>query len=81
MKNLVLEDDEVKLLAQLIAGLQVPRSIGGLLGAAIEPYDALRSRFRCFGWQTAEEVEKCLRWDGKGVGAVLAQLDDNQEAK
>jgi hypothetical protein len=51
-------------LAELIAGLQVPRSVPVCLGAGVEPYDELRRMFKCFGWQTAKEVERnILNWE------------------
>lgn len=54
-----------KTLAALMAGLQVPRSLSAL-GVGQQPYDELRSLFRCAGWQTAEEIERdILRWEKK----------------
>jgi len=52
-------------LAELLAGLQVPRSIC-VLGKGEAPYDELRRMFNCFGWQTEKEIEKnILNWDRK----------------
>ena len=45
----------VKLLAELMAGLSVPGSMG-LLGAADEPWRVLRDRWDLFGYPTAEEI-------------------------
>lgn len=52
-------------LAELLAGLQVPRSLVGnpsfILGAALESYDRLLHRDRGFGWRTAGDFVDMLR--------------------
>lgn len=49
-------------LAELLAGLQVPRSIDGtmMLGAGCKAFDRLNHRAR-FGWKTTEDFETMLR--------------------
>lgn len=49
-----------RLLAELIAGLSVPRSLGPILGAAIEPLDQLRDYLHLFGYPDADDVEKAI---------------------
>lgn len=55
--------DPIPDLAKILAGLQVARSISGghVLGAAREPYDALRHELGLFGWPDAAEHEQRLR--------------------
>ena len=50
----------VRTLAELLAGLQVPASIGGpeMLGEGYEPWRILFDRFNSFGWITADELEQ-----------------------
>lgn len=50
-------------MAQVLAGLNVPLSIDGgrMLGAARDPFIALRGELNMFGYQTAEEVEVEMR--------------------
>ena len=54
--------DTIRLLAEIIANTSAQRSMG-LLGAAQEPWDALRSHdyLNLFGYSTVEEVEEALR--------------------
>jgi hypothetical protein len=47
-------DERVQALAELLAGLQVPLSIG-ILGAAQEPYRRLLNDVPGFGWRTADD--------------------------
>lgn len=47
-------------LGAIIAGLQVPMSIGLPLGTAIDPYHRLRARIGLFGYLTAEECTEAL---------------------
>ena len=57
-------DDIVTEISKLIAGLQVPVSLGmgrdGILGTAYEPWLALWEQVGG-GWKNAEEVENSLR--------------------
>lgn len=53
-------DEALDDLAELLAGLQVPLSLGhGLLGAADEPYRRLLGELG-FGWRDAEEFRAGL---------------------
>jgi hypothetical protein len=52
----------VTLLAELLSGLQAPRSPGkGFLGTGTESLDKLRIELHLFGWMTPEEIEPKLR--------------------
>lgn len=53
-------DDETKEhLAGLIAGLQVPRSMG-MLGTATEHWDWFCDRLHLFGWHDTDKVREAL---------------------
>lgn len=56
--------DSIRDIAELIAGLGVPVSLGmgrdGLLGKAFEPWKRLYDRFGG-GWSSADEIESRLR--------------------
>jgi hypothetical protein len=54
-------EEIIRLIALVLAGLQVPRSIGPeVLGTAADPWDLLRERLQLYGWVTADDYEKCL---------------------
>jgi hypothetical protein len=55
--------DPARDLAELLAGLQAPRSMlgGRALGAALEPFDRLRKGLDLFGWPDADTHERLLR--------------------
>jgi hypothetical protein len=57
------EEIFARLVGQLLAGCQVPMSMG-MLGAAREPLTELRDHLGLgFGWHTAEDAEKAVaRW-------------------
>lgn len=50
---------ERRLVAQMLAGMQVPVSMG-LAGAAREPWVEPISLYRVHGWNNAEEIEKAM---------------------
>ena len=54
-------EEFIKLVAELMEGTQVPRSIPGALGAGRESWDKLKSGLGLFGWSTAEEYEAKIR--------------------
>lgn len=72
----------IGLLAEVLSGTQVPRSLG-TLGAATEPWDELRKELGWFGWSNSEEIEAKLRTvlreipdgdsDGRGSGSEAEQ--------
>lgn len=64
------QDEVIRLLAELLAGTQVPRSLG-YLGMATHAWDQLRAKLNLFGWMTAEEVQMRLR-AGLGLPATDA---------
>lgn len=68
--------DPVRDLAEVLAGLQVARSIGGgaALGAARAPFDRLRRHLHLFGWPGADEHERMIR-------AALAALESVEVAR
>ena len=52
----------IYLLAELLAGTQVPRSLGAtVLGAGTSPWDELRNELHLFGWLDAKAIEVRLR--------------------
>lgn len=55
------EKSTTRLVAEVLRGLQVPRSISGrtMLGTALEPYDELCRRAG-FGWRSVEQFEEML---------------------
>lgn len=50
----------VRLLAEILAGIQAPGSMN-LLGAASEPWIELRTEAGMFGWMNADETEEKLK--------------------
>jgi hypothetical protein len=56
-------DDVIADIAALIAGLQVPVSLGGrqYLGQGYDPWHRLFEKLHSFGWVDAEQIEKELR--------------------
>lgn len=56
-------DEAIGDIAKLIAGLQVPVSLGGrqYLGEGYDPWHRLFSKLHSFGWTDAEQIEKELR--------------------
>ena len=50
-------------IAEVLAGLQVIRSIEGgrIMGAALAPYDRLRKQLDLFGWPRPADHERVLR--------------------
>ncbi len=50
----------VRDLAEVLAGLQVPVSMGMPLGAAREPWGRLDDRLVGFGWHDADDFEAAL---------------------
>lgn len=50
----------IKALAETVAGLQVPMSMGVPLGAAQRGYNDLADLLWGFGWQTAEDITAML---------------------
>lgn len=48
-----------KLVAQIIEGTAVPRSMGAL-GAAQEPWDELRGYLNLFGYSDSDEIESAI---------------------
>ena len=57
------EKEIVRLLAEILSGIQVPLSIG-VLGAAAAPFVALRDRLGLVGYPNADETEKALKRAG-----------------
>ena len=59
-----MQKDKRWLLAKLLAGLQVPLSLGLPLGTADAPYRELLDAMPGFGWRTAEDFEEELEtWE------------------
>lgn len=55
-------DRVIRLIAEILEGLQVPLSIpGGHLGTARESTKQLRGELGLFGWPPADEIEQNLR--------------------
>jgi hypothetical protein len=56
-------DEVIRKLAEVMAGLQAPRSLDGrvMLGAALEPWDDLKQHLTGFGWTDADAFERGLR--------------------
>lgn len=52
--------DIVRLIAEILSGVQVPLSLG-VLGVVAEPLGELRNRLRLHGWPDADEHEEKLR--------------------
>lgn len=50
-----------ELIGAILAGLQVPVSIGVTIGEALEPYEELRKELKVSGWLSAEEFTEVLR--------------------
>lgn len=55
------EKDCIRLMAEILAGTQVPRSLGSILGEAIKPWDELRAKLGGVGWLAADDFEVGLR--------------------
>ena len=57
------ETDLIRDIAEVLAGLQVQRSIenGRILGAALAPWDRITKKLDLFGWQLPEGYEAVLR--------------------
>ena len=55
------KDEIIAEMAKLLAGLQVPVSMGMPLGAALEPWQRLYRNFNSFGWTDAEVLETELK--------------------
>jgi hypothetical protein len=53
----------IRNIAEVLAGLQVIRSIEGgrIMGAALAPYDRLRKQLDLFGWPRPADHERALR--------------------
>lgn len=52
----------IRLVAELITGTQVSRSMGGhILGAGTKPWDQLHTELGMNGWHSVKEVEARLR--------------------
>ena len=49
----------IRLMAEILAGLQVPASMG-VLGAAHEPWGKLLTLIDTFGWKTVDEIQQEL---------------------
>ena len=49
----------IRLMAEILAGLQVPAGIG-VLGAAHEPWGKLLTIINTFGWKTVDEIQQEL---------------------
>lgn len=62
------EKDTIRLIAEMLAWLQVPGSMG-VFGAAAKPWTDLRDQIGVRGWHTADEAETALR-------AVLSEVSD-----
>jgi hypothetical protein len=54
-------DEMIKDMAKLLAGLQVPVSMGMPLGAAKDPWVRLHRGLHAFGWAGAEDYEAEIR--------------------
>ena len=54
-------DDLISALADLIAGLHVPVSLGMPLGTATKAYSKARDQLNDFGWSSADDIEAKLR--------------------
>ena len=65
-------------LARVLSGLEVGRSISRVpFGAALEPYDRLRSLLIGIGWHPPEDYERELRRIfGLGADSTSSDLDD-----
>lgn len=67
--GIAVTDRQLRLLAELIGGLQVARSISpAMFGTALSAYDGLRREFGLFGWQDADVIEAILRRKLVGAG-------------
>ena len=66
----LIDDETIGLIAMLINGLMVPRSML-LLGKAQDPYDLLRHKWNLFGWQSTEEIKE----------SILASMPNNENSK
>jgi hypothetical protein len=53
-----------RLLAELLAGCEVPRSMG-VLGMAAEAFDALYDELHLSGYPTADEIKRAFGPDGE----------------
>lgn len=54
--------DIIRLIAEILRGLQAPRGLcPGLLGLAEKPFDELRDRLDLFGYPDVEKHEEKLR--------------------
>ena len=49
----------IRLMAEILAGLQVPAGMG-VLGAAHEPWGKLLTIINTFGWKTVDEIQQEL---------------------
>lgn len=54
------QKDIVRLIAEILSGIQVPLSLG-VLGVAVEPLGKLRDRLCLRGWPDADEHEEKLQ--------------------
>ncbi len=61
--------DMIRLIAELLAGTQVPRSMG-VLGKGQEPWDEIRDRLKLCGYPTIEQHEIKLRESFAILGAA-----------
>ncbi len=61
MKTKITPDQFFKLFGEMFAGMSVPGSIPGILGAAREPWGELKSKLRLMGWNEANECEQAAR--------------------
>lgn len=57
------KEELIRKLAEILAGLQAPRSLNGavMLGAACEPWDEVKSFLTGFGWTDADTFERALK--------------------
>lgn len=55
-----MNDDLIRALAEMLAGLNAPRAMG-LLGAATDPRDAVCHSLRLWGYFNADEAEQAIR--------------------
>ncbi len=56
---MITEKEFRHLIARIIEGTAVPRSIGAL-GSATEPWDELREKLCLFGYSSTEEIELAI---------------------
>lgn len=54
-------DECITAVAEVLAGLQVPVSMGIPLGAALEPWRTLHEEAKAFGWATADDYAEMLQ--------------------